>query len=249
MNVFYTYIVFRLTGIPCYVGKGKGERVAHNIAKSHNPHLARIIAKSGGALPFVKVRENISEADAFETERALIAVIGRGKNGPLVNLTDGGDGVSGHIQTPTQLAKLSAARKGKSPSKEAREKIRLKLAGVTKTPEHCAAVSAAKRGKSSGPMPELQKRAIAAANLGQKRSADQIANMIKANAERSEEKRRLKSERITAALTGKKLSTEHRASISAVQKGRKRSAEFRAKVSAGMKLSIAARKAQSIAMA
>ena len=173
MNQNYVYIVFRPNGIPCYVGKGKGERWKRHLNKSHNPYLQRIAKKAGGNLPIVIIRSNLTHAEAFEIEIAFIKAIGRIKNGgPLVNMTDGGDGVVGLTQTPEHLAKLSAVRKGKSPSLQARELIRVKLKNRPKSPEHCAAVSAAKKGVSQGPLSLSHRHAIGAAHLGQKRSPE-----------------------------------------------------------------------------
>jgi hypothetical protein len=133
--VFYVYILFRLNGIPCYVGKGKGDRwVRHEGCSRHsNIRLRSIIAQakaSGKDLPKCKVAENLTESEAFELERLLIGLMGRGRNGPLVNLTDGGEGPAGMKQTPESNVLRSAALKGKP-----------------KSPEHAAAVGAAHKGK------------------------------------------------------------------------------------------------------
>ena len=93
---FYVYIWFRPDGIPCYVGKGQGNRWLRT--RPHNRHLKNIIVKAkreGKDIPKIKVRVGLTEAEAFDTEVAFIAAIGRCKNGgPLVNFTDGGEGVS-----------------------------------------------------------------------------------------------------------------------------------------------------------
>ena len=93
--LFYVYIAFRLDGSPCYVGKGKGKRYLSHLRRSHNPWLRRIVAKAGGAIPIVVIRSGLSEPEAFEIEVALIRAIGRKGSGPLVNMTDGGEGVAG----------------------------------------------------------------------------------------------------------------------------------------------------------
>ena len=81
--------------------------------KHPNLHLARIIKNAGGSLPKVKVRERLTETEAFETEIALIKAIGRADlgQGPLVNLTDGGEGAKG--KSADARARLSAAAKKK----------------------------------------------------------------------------------------------------------------------------------------
>jgi len=149
-----------------YVGKGKGLRVENNSRKTHNPHVAKLIELAGGQIPYKKILEDISEEEAFELECFLIREIGRGAKGPLLNLTAGGDGVSGYIQTPEHLAKLSAVRRGRSLSPEARQLISEKLKGRTFSNEHKAAISSAKKGKSQGPLSEDHIAAIVKANTG-----------------------------------------------------------------------------------
>lgn len=117
----YVYILFRPNGIPCYVGKGIADRWLVHEKKARNPHLAAIIAKAGGSIPRVKIREGLTDAEACETEIAFIAAIGRKVNGgPLVNMTDGGDGVRGstHTKSAEARAKISAAHKGRKFSPE-----------------------------------------------------------------------------------------------------------------------------------
>jgi hypothetical protein len=97
---FYVYIWFRNNGVPCYVGKGQGGRWKDHVKSARNPHLANIFAKANSDMPVVIVREGLTEEQAFETEVALIKAIGRKiDKGPLVNLTDGGDGVSGLVHS------------------------------------------------------------------------------------------------------------------------------------------------------
>jgi hypothetical protein len=109
---FYVYVIFRLDGAPCYIGKGRGGRWKHHVKNSHNAHLTRIYAKSGGDLPIIKVREHLTDKQAIETEIALIAAVGRITCGAcLVNLTDGGDGASGAIRSVEYRKKQSVAQK------------------------------------------------------------------------------------------------------------------------------------------
>ena len=98
-NSFYVYILFNARGLPRYVGKGRGRRWndhersidKHNRAK--NGFIRRTLAALG-EIPKIKVRENLSEAEAFATEIVLIAAIGRLdlKTGPLTNMSAGGTG-------------------------------------------------------------------------------------------------------------------------------------------------------------
>lgn len=115
--IYYVYVLFRpWDGSPFYVGKGKGNRWKDHerySAKGRNRHLANIIRKAKALkleIPKIKIHENLTEAAAFGIEAALIAAIGRKQvGGPLVNLTDGGDGTSGHV-VPKEIAARSSLR-------------------------------------------------------------------------------------------------------------------------------------------
>ena len=139
---FYVYVLFRPNGVPCYVGKGSGKRWQNHLYHGDcNPHLRRIIEKAGGDIPRVKIHQGLTEAEAFEAERAFIAAIGRVKDGgPLVNMTDGGDGASGAIRSDETRAKMSAALKGKNIGKS-------RNVGVRFSDERKANISAAKIGR------------------------------------------------------------------------------------------------------
>jgi hypothetical protein len=75
-------------GTPYYVGKGQGKR-AYRKGCPKNPENIII------------VESEILEEDSFALERALITKYGRKDNGTgiLINLTDGGEGVSGRIHS------------------------------------------------------------------------------------------------------------------------------------------------------
>lgn len=149
---FYVYILFRLNGLPCYVGKGAGDRWERHEgrAKHKNKHLGSIIDQAraaGKELPKIKAAEGLTEESAFDLERLLIGCIGRGEDGPLVNLTDGGDGPAGFKPSAEQLAHHSAIRQGRKHSDEWRANISAGLKGKPKSAAHSAAVGAAHKGK------------------------------------------------------------------------------------------------------
>lgn len=142
---FYVYVLFRpWDGSPCYVGKGKGGRWLSNANDGkYNRHLAFIVKKArklGLEIPRIKARENLSELEAFETEAALIAAIGREKTGPLVNLTAGGDG--GFDPSSETRSKMSAAATERANRPEERARISALHKGKTIPPETRAAMSA-----------------------------------------------------------------------------------------------------------
>jgi hypothetical protein len=107
---YYVYTLAYPTGEVFYVGKGIRGRInlheaeARKGVNSHKCNIIRKIWREGGEVIKTKVCEGLSEEEAFEYERMLIAAYGR-KN--LVNLTDGGEGASGHIPSDETRAKYT----------------------------------------------------------------------------------------------------------------------------------------------
>lgn len=199
--VFYVYVVFRLDGRPCYVGKGKGARwQQYGRHQRNNKHLLAINAAAraaGKELPVVKIRSDLSESEALAVEAALISAIGRNPAGPLVNLTDGGEGISGFRFSAESKEKIAAAQRGKTRSPALREQVSAKLKGRPKPPsfgmqiaaiqtgrkftdERRANISKALRGTKKtgrGPLSDAAKENLRLKNLGKKASAQARARM------------------------------------------------------------------------
>jgi len=114
--MFYVYLIFLETR-PIYVGKGKGNRYLVSVKHLEN--------KFKRDLPVVILRDNLSEEDAFSLERLFIKVIGRADRleGPLLNRTDGGDGISGALRSEETRKLLSKKLKGKKRTLEQRNNI------------------------------------------------------------------------------------------------------------------------------
>jgi hypothetical protein len=97
-------------GEPFYVGKGRLKKGVHErafVTEKRSVLWARTFNKHGRIVEIVA--SCISDKAAQDIERCLIGEIGR-RNlglGPLVNLTDGGDGHAGLIKPAETLAKLS----------------------------------------------------------------------------------------------------------------------------------------------
>jgi len=115
-----------------YVGKGQGDR-AHR-ATSRNRHWRNVVAKAGQPLVQFVCRD-MDEDLAFLAEVEAIDAHRR-RGAPLVNLTDGGEGVSG--------------LKRRKPTQEEIERRRAANTGRKRTPEQCARIAAAKQGHGVG---------------------------------------------------------------------------------------------------
>jgi hypothetical protein len=123
MDNFYVYhLINSQTGLPFYVGKGRGNRLFDHIRDTKNKKLfdknkylfykINKISKSGGNIECKKIIENVSENDAFNREVEEIKKYGRknNKTGILCNMTDGGEGSSGYIVTNKMKIHLSEKR-------------------------------------------------------------------------------------------------------------------------------------------
>jgi hypothetical protein len=185
---FYVYLISRLDGRPCYVGKGKGQRWRHHGKYGRNKHLISVIKQAkaiGQELPRVKVLEGLTESKAFEVERALIAFFGRADTGAglLLNLTDGGDGPSGYKPSPELIERQAATRRGRKASPEERAAISARLRGRPKSEQARLKSSLAQKGrkKTFGWWSTEEGRAKQKANnhsrLGMPHSAQTVAKI------------------------------------------------------------------------
>lgn len=170
---YYVYIYLDSNDVPFYVGKGKCRRyyiTFHLHKNNRNPFLVNKIRKIG--VENVKIQfiyENLTEDEAFRQERYWIKYYGRRNNGTgtLCNLTDGGEGMSGHIcsvETKRKIGKanknrvlgprskefknkLSEAFMGRKCSEETKQKISITMIGRKYSAERKRKISDAKKGK------------------------------------------------------------------------------------------------------
>jgi len=92
-NIFYVYQWYNSSsGEVFYVGKGKNNRF--KTIKGRNEYFLNYYKKHIGHCDFRKVKENLSEKDAFSIERDMIAHF-RKINMVKCNITDGGEGAYG----------------------------------------------------------------------------------------------------------------------------------------------------------
>jgi hypothetical protein len=178
MKQFYSYLWLRENGTPQYVGKGTGKRAF--VRGSH--HLRPPTDRAR-----ILIFPQDSEADAIESEKNIIALLGRKDQGTgcLRNFTDGGDGVSGLRHSDEAKRRMSVGHKGRPswnkgvrPSEETRAIWRLQRKGQNKgvprpqhvldalhSPESIAKSAASRCGHITA---EETKQKIGQAHLGMK---------------------------------------------------------------------------------
>lgn len=111
------YGTFSFTHEPFYVGKGRSNRIKDTLYDK-SPFKKRKIDKLKSKdveILSIKLFESLTNEEALKIEKNLISVIGRrdSKIGPLVNLTDGGEGRINSPHTEEVKAKISNSKKGK----------------------------------------------------------------------------------------------------------------------------------------
>lgn len=101
-NNYYVYVHRRASdNKPFYVGKGKDRRAYQETPRSE--YWNNVRQKHGFVVEIVF--DNLSEEDAFRIEKDTILEF-RYFGYPLVNLTDGGEGVSGYRYSGKKLERL-----------------------------------------------------------------------------------------------------------------------------------------------
>jgi hypothetical protein len=171
---FYVYVHRQAdTGEVFYVGKGQGKR-AHSHA-DRNRHWHHVVEKHGRTVHMVA--EGLTEEQAIQQEIALIAER-RSAGTRLVNLTSGGQGLSGHIDTEETRAKKRASALGRRMSPEAIAKTASSRIGKRHSEETVQRIKDSLKGRRT--RPSLSRETIdriAAGNRGRKHSEETRAKM------------------------------------------------------------------------
>jgi len=132
MKSYYTYAYLKEDGMPYYIGKGKNNRWFDERGKNCKPPKDRS--------RIIKLKQNLTEEEAFRHEVYMIAVFGKKCDGTgiLMNIADGGNappimyGDESPKKRPEVKAKISAANKKKLKGKIVPEKVRQKQSNTWK---------------------------------------------------------------------------------------------------------------------
>ena len=173
---YYVYEYLREDGTPYYVGKGTGKRWQET-------HSVKIPPKE--RVRFVE--DQLTEQAAWDLEMFLIAKYGRKDlgTGILRNLTNGGDGASGHIHSVETKIKMSKTKTSENAKRKqegwtypdsARKAISEMQKGIPKPKEWIAAVSNALNSRSDSEKEEWKAK-LSAAKIGKPRSEETKAKI------------------------------------------------------------------------
>lgn len=235
MTDFYVYVHRKATtGEIFYVGKGCGKR-AYAVGVDRSVHWNRLVKKHGHTIELVA--SGLQEWYAHELERELIAYHGR-KNlglGPLINKTDGGEGVSGLVFTQESLKRLSDSHLGWVASEDTRAKM-----SASFTPARKAKLSADNKGKTLPPERVARMSEAARVSLERPEVRKKMSDGVKAAYASPEARQRLSASAKAACAT-----PEARKVKSDVAKAAWASPEHRERVSLIQRMRWAERKARA----
>jgi len=158
------------------------EEAAGSVCTYKN-NWVRGVLSAGGEIIALVLESRLTWEESGVREIFLIAQH-KSLGSPLTNMTDGGDGVLGHVHSAKTREKMSVAQKGVprgAPSVKHRANLSAALKGRTPSVKTRAAALAATIGK---PLSPGHRAKISASGKGRKHSPETIENMREAARQR-----------------------------------------------------------------
>jgi len=165
-------------GVVRYIGRAKADdgtrRLGDHIGyarrglRSHKCSWIRSVETVGGLIVSTVLESGLSWDESCEREIFYIAHY-RGAGNALTNLTDGGEGCVGTVQSTETRAKKSASLLGKARkpfTDEHRANMSISHKGVPLSAAHRANIGAAATGKPRGAMSDEARANMSAAHMG-----------------------------------------------------------------------------------
>lgn len=178
---FYVYAHKKAdSGAIFYIGKGCGRRASKTIGRSW--FWRNIVAKHGFTIEYLAT--GLSETEAFDFESAAIARHGREN---LCNLTNGGEGMSGHVKSQSARDAVSRAHLGQTHSPEWRKAQSDGLRGKPKSVETKLRIAAKLRGRR---LPDETRKAMSESRKGMKFTDQHRTNLSRSWADPEQNARR-----------------------------------------------------------
>jgi len=203
----YVYQHIRLdTNEVFYVGVGKNKcRISEK--RYRNKYWHHIVNKAGYRIDIIA--EGITHQEALNLERQLIKTIGRKDLGlgPLVNMTDGGEGILNMSEETRQ--KIAQSKKGRTHTEEVKQKMSNSHKGKKLSEEHKQKVLSSKSKTKE------YKKGSEHGMFGKKRP--EFSEKMKGRTFTEDHK-----QKISLAKKGIEFTEEHKQKLSEVQKNRER---------------------------
>ena len=130
--MYYVYQYLREDGTPYYIGKGQGRRAWQKHPRSNGTNMTPLDSNK-----IQIIKENLSDEEAVILEIALIKKYGRKdlNTGILRNMTDGGNGMAGHVRSQSAIKSHKEKITGRTVPQEIKEKIAKSNTGKKRSEE------------------------------------------------------------------------------------------------------------------